>query len=118
MELHQQVRQARKDARLTQSALADLAQVGRKDISRFENGENVTMKTFLRIVGALPNLKRLYIGPIELSKELPQPDIPAQTAPPSEPVQPRQQALLRSIAQLLIEIAGTAEQAGVSGNPD
>jgi transcriptional regulator with XRE-family HTH domain len=62
MELHLQVKTARKQARLTQEELAERANVGRTDVSRFERGENVTMKTFLRIVGALPELKDLTVG--------------------------------------------------------
>jgi len=114
MELHQQVKQARKEARLTQNELANRAQVGRKDISRFENGENVTMKTFLRIVGALPNLRRLDLGFLELSKdpqseavpaEPVEPKAAAETTAPSEPASSREMSLLKTLGQLLVEIA-------------
>ena len=127
MELHQQVKEARKQAKLTQGELAAVAQVGRKDISRFENGENVTMKTFMRIVGALPNLRRLNLGGIELSKDAPlalsdgnapppeegsaapETSSAAQTLLPTGAATPRELSLLRTLGQLLVEIAGSGK---------
>lgn len=114
---------------MTQGELADRANVGRKDISRFENGENVTMKTFLRIVGALPNLTRLTIftpdivkaqeGEASVDPALQQrpeiamekaqegaPAAPAITAP-AEGTSAREMSLLRTIGQLLVEITGS-----------
>ena len=64
--LHEQVRQARIDRGLSQVKLAQLAKVPRSQLRKFENGEGITMTTFLKIIGQLPNLERLTIGPTEL----------------------------------------------------
>ena len=86
MELHLQVKEARKQAGLTQEELARRANVGRTDVSRFEQGENVTMKTFLRIVGALPDLRDLTItDTLQVHKEPPAPVFnPVGTLPLTE----------------------------------
>jgi transcriptional regulator with XRE-family HTH domain len=127
MELHLQVKEARKQAGLTQEQLATAAQVRRRDISRFENGENVTMRTFYKIISSLPNLKELTLGHVRLRKEE---DAPAATrvdelreraaavllqqsgqaplgaAPTTaEPPSSRELNLLQTIGQLLVEIA-------------
>ncbi len=104
-----------------------MADVGRMDISRFENGENVTMKTFLKIVNALPNLTELDLGAVRL-KTGAAPDsrdqlraraaellagIPVSgAAPRPEPIPQdeaaarREQSLIRMFAELLLEITG------------
>ena len=64
--LHEQVRQARIDRGLSQVKLAQMAKVPRSQLRKFENGEGVTMTTFFKIIGQLPNLERLTIGPTEL----------------------------------------------------
>src|SRR5256885_15865656 len=69
MELHLQVREARKQANLTQQELARLAGVSRMDVSRLENGENLTMRMFLKIVNALPSLTHLSLGSVQLTRE-------------------------------------------------
>ncbi len=115
MELHLQVKAARKQAGLTQEELAARANVGRTDVSRFERGENVTMKTFLRIVGALPDLRDLTIGDtgLHLRKEGEaianesdaRPAAP-QASPFAEGPLPRELALLRAFAQLVLDLTG------------
>jgi len=131
MELHLQVKEARKQAGLTQEELARRANVGRTDVSRFEQGENVTMKTFLRIVGALPDLRELAIDDnlhmrkgstgTPLSAEgapaLPEAEVMSRLATAflqNLPTQgePQQQAstqadlpLLRALGQLIVEMA-------------
>ena len=128
MELHLQVKAARKKAGMTQEDLAERADVGRTDISRFEQGENVTMKTFLRIVGAIPDLKELNIGELRLYKDEPAvPDqaavmrmmagaflqnlagpsqAPQQTPTPGDAQPSRELSLLRTFAQFVMELAG------------
>ena len=64
--LHEQVREARIARGLSQVKLAQLAKVPRSQLRNFENGEGITMTTFLKIIGQLPNLERLTIGPTEL----------------------------------------------------
>lgn len=133
MELHLQVRTARKQAGLTQEELAAKANVGRTDVSRFERGENVTMKTFLRIVGALPNLKDLTIGDLHMRKEgasIPNEGVlmrgmasaflqnladqgaaaAPSAPPPAEGPPPRELSLLRTFALLIMELTGGSRQ--------
>ena len=129
MELHLQVKAARKQAGLSQEQLAQTAQVGRRDISRFERGENVTMKTFLRIVGALPNLTELKIGSLNMTKDGAAPEagggdvlrrqamailqnlsdsnpLPPETPPRAEGGSQRELSLMRTLLKLLLEITG------------
>lgn len=64
--LHEQVREARIARGLSQVKLAQLAKVPRSQLRKFENGEGITMTTFMKIIGQLPNLERLTLGPMEL----------------------------------------------------
>ena len=64
--LHEQVREARIARGLSQVKLAQLAKVPRSQLRKFENGEGITMTTFLKIIRQLPNLERLTLGPTEL----------------------------------------------------
>lgn len=66
MQLHEQIREARIERGLSQQKLAQMARVPRSQLRKFENGEGITMTTFFKIIGQLPNLKRLTIGPTEL----------------------------------------------------
>jgi transcriptional regulator with XRE-family HTH domain len=65
--LHDQIREARIARGLSQVKLAQLAGVPRSQLRKFENGEGVHLTTFLKIIGQLPNLDRLTLGPTELS---------------------------------------------------
>lgn len=64
--LHEQVRDARIARGLSQVKLAKLAGVPRSQLRNFENGEGITMTTFMKIISQLPNLERLTLGPTEL----------------------------------------------------
>lgn len=64
--LHEQVREARIARGLSQVKLAQLAKVPRSQLRNFENGEGITLTTFLKIIAQLPNLERLTLGPTEL----------------------------------------------------
>ena len=64
--LHEQVREARIARGLSQVKLAQLAGVPRSQLRNFENGEGITLTTFLKIIAQLPNLERLALGPTEL----------------------------------------------------
>lgn len=63
--LHEQVRQARVDHGLTQSELARRAGIPRDRLRQFENGENITVETLMKILGQLPNLKAVSLGAVE-----------------------------------------------------
>lgn len=52
--LHEELRQAREKARLSQQALAELAGVPRNQIVRAEQGQNITIDTLRRIAVHLP----------------------------------------------------------------
>ena len=64
--LHEQIRAVRMEMGLSQAKLAKRAAVPRSQLQKLENGQNVTLETFLKIVVALPDLKRLTLGPTEL----------------------------------------------------
>lgn len=133
MELHQQIKAARNQAGLTQAELAQRAGVHRMDVSRLENGENLTMKTFLKIASAIPELTHLQFGPLELTRRDAQPihdgeQLRARAAEVLEnvresrsggeaPQQPaddaaarREVSLLRTFAELLLEVTGGRER--------
>jgi len=128
MELHNAIKEARKRAKLTQVKLAERAQVGRRDISRIETGKNVGTQTFLKVIGALPNLD-VALGPLRLltgGQPAPQQDTAADTAPreagasdrrnrEDEPadaddspkqLSPNEVSLLRTMARMILELLG------------
>jgi transcriptional regulator with XRE-family HTH domain len=123
MELYEQVKEARKRARLTQDELAKLAGVNRMDVCRYETGENVTMKKFLKIVNALPGPTTFHIGErVTLTKDGPGED-PASQNPDDlrarmaevaagegtpgkddAPARRREESLIRMFAELWLEV--------------
>jgi len=127
MELHEQVKEARKRARLTQDELAKLAGVNRMDVCRYETGENVTMKKFLKIVNALPGLTVLHIGErVTLKKDGPDEepaspspdDLRARIAEVAADATPgkdetaarrREESLIRMFAELWLEVTRRKE---------
>ena len=58
-----EIRQARRDAKLSQSELARRAGVPRSQLVRLEQGENVTIDTLKRVLGVLPHLKQITLLP-------------------------------------------------------
>jgi transcriptional regulator with XRE-family HTH domain len=60
--LHDEVKQARIEAGLSQVELARRAGVQRKQVQQLESGANVTLGTIRQILPALPNLKRVTLG--------------------------------------------------------
>lgn len=63
--LHTQIRQARMDHGLSQSELARRAGIPRDRLRQFENGENITIETLLKILAQLPNLRSVTLGSVE-----------------------------------------------------
>lgn len=64
--LHDQIRQARIDHGLNQSELARRAGIPRDRLRQFENGENITVETLMKILAQLPNLQTVNIGAVEV----------------------------------------------------
>jgi transcriptional regulator with XRE-family HTH domain len=64
--LHEDFRNARLAAGLSQSELARRANVSRRQIQLLENGANVTLDTVRRIAPLLPNLARVTLGGLEI----------------------------------------------------
>ena len=64
--LHEQIRQARIDHGLNQSELARRAGIPRDRLRQFENGENITIETLMKILAQLPNLETVTIGAVEV----------------------------------------------------
>jgi transcriptional regulator with XRE-family HTH domain len=64
--LHEQIREARIKAGLTQVKLARLAGVPRSQLRKFEEGGNITLSTLRKIVAQLPDLETLNLGAVEL----------------------------------------------------
>jgi transcriptional regulator with XRE-family HTH domain len=63
--LHEQIKQARIEHGLTQSELARRAGIPRDRLRQFENGENITVETLMKILGQLPNLESVTIGAVQ-----------------------------------------------------
>lgn len=57
MELHEEIRRARKDLGLSQDRLAELCGIQRRQLSILERGGNVTLNTLRKVIGFLPNLE-------------------------------------------------------------
>ena len=78
-ELCRRLEATRLNQNLTQTSLADEAGVSRRTISRMENGEGVSLDTFIRVARALglsDELQSLFaapeISPIDRVRERPQ----------------------------------------------
>ena len=65
--LYDRVREARIELNVSQAQLARLAGVPRESVRTLENGGNITLETFERIVTHLPNLKELTIGGVHVT---------------------------------------------------
>ena len=64
--LHQQLRAAREAHGYSQHKLASLAGLVRTDIQRIERGDNVTIRKIEAYIGALPHLRSLQFGGVEI----------------------------------------------------
>jgi transcriptional regulator with XRE-family HTH domain len=64
--LHDEIREARIAHGYSQSKLSKLAGVPRTRLRMFEEGGNITIETLEKIVNALPNLKTVTIGRMQM----------------------------------------------------
>jgi transcriptional regulator with XRE-family HTH domain len=64
MLLHEAVKKARKDLRLSQKSLADLAGIQRKQLATLETGGNITLATKRKVLAHLPNLETFSLGAV------------------------------------------------------
>jgi transcriptional regulator with XRE-family HTH domain len=64
MLLHEAVQAARKDLRLSQKRLAELAGVQRKQLATLEAGGNITLATLRKVLAHLPNLETFTIDAV------------------------------------------------------
>jgi transcriptional regulator with XRE-family HTH domain len=78
--LHEQIREARIKAGLTQVKLAKLAGVPRSQLRKFEEGGNITLSTLRKIVAQLPGLQTLNLGAVEIQPGGVDQDMVRQTA--------------------------------------
>lgn len=78
--LHEQIREARIKAGLTQVKLARLAGVPRSQLRKFEEGGNITLSTLRKIVAQLPDLETLNLGAVELQPGRVDQDLVRRTA--------------------------------------
>jgi len=69
MELHEEIRRARKDMGFTQGDLAHLAGVQRRQISTLERGGNVTLNTLRKVLVFLPNLREFTFQQLRMKPE-------------------------------------------------
>lgn len=72
--LHQELRKARKQAKLTQGKLAQLAGIPRQQVVRAERGDNITLETLRSIAAHLPVTHLTLLENVQLVADfLPQP---------------------------------------------
>ena len=57
LELHNEIRRARKELGLSQGQLSVLCGIQRRQLSTLERGGNVTLNTLRKVIGFLPNLE-------------------------------------------------------------
>ena len=81
MLLHEAVKKARKDLKLSQKRLAELAGIQRRQLATLESGGNITLATLRKVLVHLPNLEtftldavtatvRRYVPPEEKEKAI------------------------------------------------
>ena len=66
LELHEEIRRARKDLGLSQGQLAELCGLQRRQISTLERGGNVTLSTLRKVIGFLPNLQEFAFEQVRM----------------------------------------------------
>jgi transcriptional regulator with XRE-family HTH domain len=66
MELHEEIRRARKDLGLSQDRLAELCGIQRRQLSILERGGNVTLNTLRKVIAFLPNLQEFTFEQVRM----------------------------------------------------
>jgi transcriptional regulator with XRE-family HTH domain len=66
MELHEEIRRARKELGLSQGQLSALCGVQRRQLSTLERGGNVTLNTLRKVIGFLPNLEEFTFEQVRM----------------------------------------------------
>jgi transcriptional regulator with XRE-family HTH domain len=66
MELHEEIRRARKELGLSQERLAEYCGIQRRQLSILERGGNVTLNTLRKVVAFLPNLREFSFDQIRM----------------------------------------------------
>jgi len=69
MELHEEIRRARKDLGFSQAQLADMIGIQRRQISTLERGGNVTLNTLKKVLNFLPNLREFTFETLRMKPE-------------------------------------------------
>jgi transcriptional regulator with XRE-family HTH domain len=64
MLLHEAVKKARKDLRLSQKSLAEMAGIQRKQLATLETGGNITLATLRKVLVHLPNLETFSLDAV------------------------------------------------------
>lgn len=64
MLLHEAIQEARKDLRLSQKKLAEMAGIQRRQLATLEAGGNVTLSTLRKVLAQLPNLETFTIDAV------------------------------------------------------
>jgi transcriptional regulator with XRE-family HTH domain len=66
LELHEEIRRARKDLGLSQGQLSALCGIQRRQLSTLERGGNVTLNTLRKVIGFLPNLQEFTFEQVRM----------------------------------------------------
>ena len=66
MELHEEIRRARKELGLSQARVAELCGIQRRQLSTLEAGGNVTLNTLRKVIGLLPNLQEFTFEQVRM----------------------------------------------------
>src|SRR6185436_17941899 len=73
MQLHEAVRAARMELKLSQKKLAEQAKIQRRQLATLEKGGNVTLNTVRKVLAQLPNLETFTIDAVNVDVRLREP---------------------------------------------
>jgi predicted transcriptional regulator len=69
MQLHEEIRRARKELGFSQSELAKLAGIQRRQLSNLENDRNVTLSTVRKVLAQLTNIQPFTLSAAQVEVE-------------------------------------------------